>query len=178
MNSITINVGGRRFTTLRSTLTGQSSFFAGLLSGAWPEQACQINGEPFVDANPDLFDHVLNYLRRSFPPIFWTRAGGFDLSLYAAVLREAEYFGVATLAEWIREKKYIYTVRITSSIEVEQLSDCKRDLRPFWGDTEKGFEPGTLSTSSNSGKSTTQWKRLLVQKIELCTPVRLLVILS
>ena len=107
MNSITVNVGGRRFTTLQSTLTSQSSFFAGMLSGAWPEQACQINGELFVDANPDPFNHILNYLRRSFPPVFWTRTGGFDLPLYAAVLREAEYFGVATLAHWIREKKYI-----------------------------------------------------------------------
>jgi hypothetical protein len=149
-----------------------------MLSGAWPEHACQIDGEPFVDANPDLFDHILNYLRRSYPPIFWTRVGRFDLSLYAAVLREAEYFGVATLADWIREKKYIYTVRITPSIEMERLSDCRGGLCPFWGDTEKEFEPGTLSTASNSGISATLWKRLLVQKIELCPPVRLLVVLE
>ena len=88
------------------------------------------------------------------------------MPLYTAVLREAEYFGVATLAEWIREKKYIHSVRITPSIELEQVSDCRTGLRPFWGDTEKEFEPGTLSTASNSGKSTTLWKRLLVQKIE------------
>ena len=93
-------------------------------------------------------------------------------------LREAEYFGVAILAEWIREKKYIHSVRITPSIELEQVSDCRTGLRPFWGDTEKEFQPGALSTASNSGKSITLWKRLLVQKIEFYPPVRLSVVLA
>ena len=46
-------------------------------------------------------------------------------------LREAEYFGVAILAEWIREKKYIHSVRITPSIELEQVSNYRRGLLAF-----------------------------------------------
>ncbi|OQN95576.1 hypothetical protein B0A48_18540 [Cryoendolithus antarcticus] len=81
----TINVGGRH-TVPRLRLS-------------------RVNGLLFFDADPILFEHVLNFLRRPFPPIFWTRTNGFDLALYVRLLNEAEYFQLDALADWIREKK-------------------------------------------------------------------------
>lgn len=85
-----INVGGRVFTTLRSTLE-QSPPLAAMLSNTWADNSCRANGVPFVDRSALLFEHILDFLRSSAPPIFWTRANGFDLPLYASLLREAEY---------------------------------------------------------------------------------------
>ena len=161
-----INVGGRIFTTLKSTLE-QSPFLKAMLSDQWADSSCCVNGMPFVDRSPLLFDHILDFLRSSAPPIFWTRMNGFDLPLYASLTQEAEYFQLEALAAWIRNEQYIHTILITSSIEVTPLSDCSRG-KSHSGDTEQEFEPGTVS---KSGKSTTLYKRLLLRRSRLRLPV-------
>lgn len=138
---ITLNVGGKIFTTLRSTLTDRSPYFAALLSDRWNGSPCQIEGNLFVDADPAMFDHILNYLRRSVPPIFWTRQGGFDHPLYAALQQEARYFGLNSLAEWIAEQRYMESIVITESIEVQDLVHCLQgNLRQHSERSEKHFD--------------------------------------
>jgi hypothetical protein len=162
-----INVGGRPFTTLKSTLK-QSPFFANMLSARWAEStAYHVDGAPFVDRSPLLFEHILDFLRSAAPPIFWTRTNGFDLPLYASLLREAEYFQIEALPTWIRNEEYTKAIWITASIEVATLSDCGNGKSHF-GDVEKEFEPGTLS---KGGKSTILYKRLLLQRTKLRLPV-------
>jgi hypothetical protein len=161
-----INVGGRSFTTLKTTLE-RSPFLATMLSSHWAESVCRVDGVPFVDRSPLLFEHILDFLRSSAPPIFWTRTNGFDLPLYASLLREAEYFQIEALTTWIRNEQYVNAIWITASIEVVPLSDCSHGKSHF-GDIEKEFEPGTLS---KSGKSTTLYKRLLLRKTKLRLPV-------
>jgi hypothetical protein len=91
-DAFVINVGGRPFTTLKSTLE-QSTYFVNMLSPYWAESTTYyVNGAPFVDRSPLLFEYILDFLRSAAPPIFWTRTNGFDLPLYASLLREAEYF--------------------------------------------------------------------------------------
>jgi hypothetical protein len=164
-----INVGGRSFTTLKSTLE-QSPFLNAMLSNQWAGSTCYVNGMPFVDRSPLLFEHILDFLRSSVPPIFWTRMNGFDLPLYARLVHEAEYFQLEALTTWIRNEQYINTISITSSMEVIILSDCGRG-KSHSGDIEQEFEPGTVSTVSKSGKSTTSYKRLLLRKSRLRLPV-------
>ncbi|KAF3031155.1 hypothetical protein E8E11_000733 [Didymella keratinophila] len=104
-DAFVINVGGRPFTTLKSTLE-QSPYFANMLSPRWAESTTyHVNGAPFVDRSPLLFEHILDFLRSAAPPIFWTRTNGFDLPLYASLLREAEYLQVEALATWIRNEQ-------------------------------------------------------------------------
>lgn len=169
IDAFMINVGGRVFTTLKSTLE-QSPTLTALLSETWADSSCRVDGVPFVDRSALLFEHILDFLRSSAPPIFWTRTNGFDLPLYASLLREAEYFQVEALATWIREEQYIYTIRITASIEVKSLSDCGHGMLHF-GDIEKQFEAGDVSRSSNSGKTNIYSKRLLLRKTKLQLPV-------
>lgn len=161
-----INVGGRLFTTLKSTLE-RSPFLATMLSSQWAGSACSVNGVPFVDRSPLLFEHILDFLRSSAPPIFWTRTNGFDLPLYASLLREAEYFQIEALTTWIRKEQYTHAIWVTASVEVVPLSDCSQGKSHF-GDIEKEFEPGTLS---KPGKSTTLYKRLLGRRTKLRLPV-------
>ena len=157
-----INVGGRSFTTLKSTLE-QPPFLYAMLSNQWAGSICYVNGMPFVDRSPLLFEHILDFLRSSVPPIFWTRTNGFDLPLYASLIHEAEYFQLEALTTWIRNEQYINTILITSSMEVVTLSDCSNG-KSHSGDIEQEFEPGTVS---KPGKSTTLYKQLLLRKSRL-----------
>jgi hypothetical protein len=87
---IHLQVGGRRFTTTKETLTEESAFFSSLLSGRW-ENALE-DGSYFIDADPVLFEHILRYLRRGVFPLFFDTAKGHDPYLYLALLEEARYF--------------------------------------------------------------------------------------
>jgi hypothetical protein len=60
---VKLNVGGRRFTTSRQTLTWvQDSFFSSLLSGRIPSLKDEA-GAIFVDRDPDVFVPILHFLR-------------------------------------------------------------------------------------------------------------------
>lgn len=135
--------------------------------------AGHVNGVPFIDRSPLLFEHILDFLRSSVPPIFWIRTDGFDLSLYASLICEAKYFQLEALASWIRDERYISTISITSLIEVLTLSDSGHG-KSHPDNIEQEFEPGTLS---RPGKSTTLYKRLLLRKSRLRLPVSDLVLI-
>lgn len=66
-NKIQLNVGGQIFVTSRSTLTAHNgSFFEAMFSRRWntrPEE----DGCYFIDRDPCVFGHVLNYLRGQPP---------------------------------------------------------------------------------------------------------------
>jgi hypothetical protein len=116
-----------------------------MLSNHWKGDASQVNGDLFIDADPILFEHILNLLRRSIPLIFWTRTNVFDYPLYAALHREAQYFGIGTLEQWIAEQKYLGSIAISQSIQQVDLSHCiqhvQNSLTSFSDDTEKYFDP-------------------------------------
>lgn len=66
-DQITVNVGGKKFTTRRGTLVGRSKYFAAMFGGAFrlPEET------DLIDRCPKLFKHVLRLLRDpnyEFPP--------------------------------------------------------------------------------------------------------------
>ncbi|XP_065661474.1 BTB/POZ domain-containing protein KCTD3 isoform X4 [Hydra vulgaris] len=86
---IHLNVGGKRFSTSRSTLTWiQDSFFSCLLSGRISSQKDE-TGAYFIDRDPDAFVPILNFLRtKEF------NLRGVDFSV---VLHEAKYYGITPI---------------------------------------------------------------------------------
>lgn len=114
--TITLQVGERRFVTRSATLTRGGDFFARQLSGRWPD--IQPDGSYFLDADGDVFQHVLRYLRHETMPVFYDDAKGHDYALYLAVLEQARYFGVEPLQKWLEEQKYLQAVKIVRSARV------------------------------------------------------------
>lgn len=57
-----LDVGGRKFVTLTSTLE-ESDFLRSLVSSRWTHNR-QFDGRYFVDTDPDVFQHAIEYLRR------------------------------------------------------------------------------------------------------------------
>jgi BTB/POZ domain len=107
---VTLNVGGRRFVTSRSTLTRESPYFAALLAERWGDGA-ERDGSYFIDQDGDDFPHILRYLRNKTLPIFYDRAKGHDLEKYQAVLGLARYFLITRLMEWVGKQQYLKAVK-------------------------------------------------------------------
>jgi hypothetical protein len=61
-------------------LIEESTYFESLLSGRW--NTAREDGSYFVDADPDLFVHILRYLRRRVLPVFYNLQKGHDYALY------------------------------------------------------------------------------------------------
>jgi len=89
---VTLNVGGRLFTTTRTTLTSQPDSVLGRMfdpTSSLPP-ARMVDGAFFIDANPNVFEVILDFLRHRcilLPP---------SLPL-EAVLAQARYFGLESL---------------------------------------------------------------------------------
>ena len=86
---VNLNVGGRHFTTSLSTLTKEpGSLLEAMFRGDKPISMDQ-DGRYFIDADPDVFTHILNYLRVDLlPPA--------DKAL--SVYKHALQFGLDSLA--------------------------------------------------------------------------------
>lgn len=164
---IQLSVGGEKFVTMTSTLTQGSAYFAKLLSPQWIHSAPRVDSNIFVDADPRLFRHILNSLRRSLPPVFWTRTNGFDYPLYAALRKEARYFGVESLEQWIAEERYMATITIKESIETVDLKDClSSGPSQQSDDRRKHFHPSDYETKGGLKR-----KRIEVQHWTFIAPV-------
>ncbi|KAI0426436.1 hypothetical protein F5Y09DRAFT_62410 [Xylaria sp. FL1042] len=114
-NKISLQVGERQFITTKDTLVGESAYFQALLSGRW---ANPFDHEHFIDSDPELFTEILRYLRSgNFPLYFDPASGTYDYAKYAALLGEAQYFGISKLEAWIQKQCYLDAVTIHYSIE-------------------------------------------------------------
>ncbi|KAK3291962.1 BTB/POZ protein [Chaetomium fimeti] len=145
---IHLQVGERRFTTARATLTEESGFFAALLSGRW-ENALQ-DGSYFIDADPNLFQHILAYLRRGVFPLF-DGAQGHDHHRYLALLEEARYFQIPQLEAWLSNKHYMMAAQVTYKAEEYDEDD------PRWR---------TVTTAA--GKTVEYHPQWATRKVYLC----------
>ena len=81
---VTIQVGERAFTTTQDTLS-KSGFLTAMLSGSGEGDLLD-NGSYFIDADPDIFEYVLRYLRYGIFPLFYDQSRGHDYHRYLAVL--------------------------------------------------------------------------------------------
>merc|ERR1712062_382821 len=91
----TLNVGGTHFQARRSTLTRTSRYFHNIYCGPF---ACKdpADGELFIDAEPEIFRHVLQFLRR----------GCLDSKAPVADLeQEARVFGMDELEEAAKRQR-------------------------------------------------------------------------
>lgn len=148
---VTLQVCSRRFVTTRLTLITESGYFKTLLCNPWaaapvadkkPNHDEDNNnnnnndGCYFIDADADLFSHILRYLRRGVLPIFYDRHRGHDHALYVALLEEARYFQIDRLRRWLEEKHYLQAVAtVRSAVEVEGLASL-----PAFDTTDTEFE--------------------------------------
>lgn len=126
---ITLQVGNQRFYIRADILCKAAHFFEGLIfssaSAAMKAPARTTDGAFIVQANPDVFKHVIHFCLFSTYPLFWER-GGFQYGLYAQLLSQARYFQVSNLVAWIDAKEFEKVVQKTFD---HSSSNALEDMR-------------------------------------------------
>ncbi|KAL9577224.1 MAG: hypothetical protein Q9212_006502, partial [Teloschistes hypoglaucus] len=101
---------------------------AAKLNRDWAPTERQPDGSYHLDADPDIFAHVLRFLRHGLYPLAYDINRGHDFALYAAVRQLAEFLLVEKLAVWLREKRYLKAVRVEMSARVVEGEDGNSEL--------------------------------------------------
>lgn len=104
---VRVRVGETVFHTTRATLI-ESQLFASLFALSPPG-----SDEYFVDNDPELFAHVLRYLRTKLYPLFYDRVNGHDKCMYSALIHQAEFYQIPSLLTWLSDRKWMLAVRRT-----------------------------------------------------------------
>jgi hypothetical protein len=116
---VKLQVSERQFVTTKKTLISESSYFLALISGRWSNQ--DNKGCYFIDSDPELFAEVLRYLRSgNFPLYYDPNKQKYNYAKYAALLGEAQYFGITKLKHKV----------MAGNSMLEPDPDC-----PFFGGT-------------------------------------------
>ena len=115
-NRIVVNVGGKLFSTFRSTLTMKSTYFEKRLSGRFSDDAG--DSEIIVDRDHEPFSVILSYLRSGELLI------SPDRLLFSSVLIEADFYGIDELVDMVRDKCYCNLNHINYD---EEYSDMRTE---------------------------------------------------
>lgn len=117
MSTVRLQLGDRVFTTTMDTLNA-SPVLAAKFSQRWNSSTASTSTDMpaarkkrkpqkiFLDANPEIFQYILDFLRQNATPMIWDPQHGFDTNKYAAIYQMARYYGLNELAEWIKQAKY------------------------------------------------------------------------
>ena len=113
-----LQVGEQRFFTSYESLS-RSDYLHAIASGRWDSNK-QADGFYFIDADPEIFKHVLRFLRHGIYPLCYDNARGHDYGTYAAIQKQADYFIIPELIAWLKQNQYMKAVTIkTSAVIVE-----------------------------------------------------------
>ncbi|MBE3041622.1 hypothetical protein IMZ48_03385 [Candidatus Bathyarchaeota archaeon] len=81
-----------------------------------------------LDANEEVFPHIIAYLRRGTYPLVIDAKGRHDIPTYLAILEEAKCLQLKRLAEWLEKGRYVEAARVectTTILEEGDLGTCK-----------------------------------------------------
>ncbi|KAI1697568.1 BTB/POZ domain-containing protein [Ditylenchus destructor] len=135
---IRLNVGGQIFQTTKDTLSRcPDSFLARLVNCGIPSDKDE-SGAYLIDADPEHFRTILNYLRRGSVKLDGSKMNLEDL------LREADFYNIRPLADKIREaisrksEDPIKDVANKISDEIASVSSALSDIREAIVDEKYG----------------------------------------
>ncbi|KAI4121312.1 MAG: hypothetical protein LQ338_006443 [Usnochroma carphineum] len=141
---IVLQVGEGRFHASESTLS-ESPVLKAMIAERW-ESSKQPDGSYFLDADPEVFKHVLRFLRHGVYPLCYNIAKGHDFAMYTAIHKQADYLMLDTLAEWLSKRLYLQAITVETSAHVvededglsgKHDSDTLVQYHPFWRTKKK-----------------------------------------
>ncbi|KAL8676833.1 MAG: hypothetical protein Q9186_006683 [Xanthomendoza sp. 1 TL-2023] len=113
---IVLQVGEQSFYVDRNTLL-RSRYLESITSGRWDHNK-QPNGTFFIDADPEVFKHILRFLRHDVYPLCYDKCKGHDVAMYSAIQKLANYLLVEDVVEWLSKQEYLKAVKIETSARV------------------------------------------------------------
>ncbi|KAI1710368.1 BTB/POZ domain-containing protein [Ditylenchus destructor] len=132
---VRLNVGGKVFQTTKDTLSRYpDTFLARLINGGLPSEKDE-SGADLIDADPEHFRTILNYLRRASVKLDGSKMNLEDL------LREADFYNIHPLVNEIRRamsrktedptKEVINKMSQEIAAMSKSLSDIRKHLLPY-----------------------------------------------
>lgn len=121
-DTVILQVDDKIFRTTKETLVEESAVFASRLFGP----SYLVDRKLTLDMDPVVFTHVLRYLRHGVLPFFYDQIRGFDHNLYSLVLAQADSLRIERLSSWIRDRRYLSTVKKERSAKM--YSDLMDDM--------------------------------------------------
>lgn len=119
---VTLQAGHRFFHTKIDTLVQRSRYFQDLFYGELPVEKQQ-DGSIFLDVDPNVFEHLLRYMRHGLFPLAFSQKDGHDYKLYADILKEALKFQLPLLCDWLKGEYYHKCVSWRVSSKVQNMED-------------------------------------------------------
>ncbi|KAL8735070.1 MAG: hypothetical protein Q9181_002954 [Wetmoreana brouardii] len=113
---IVLQVGEQRFYVSKDTLSG-SEMLKAKTNEHWLSGK-QADGSYFLDADLEVFKHILRFLRYGVYPFCYDIAKGHDYALYAAIHCQADFLLIEKLTTWLREQQYLKAVTVECSARV------------------------------------------------------------
>eukprot|EP00899_Mesostigma_viride_P001846 jgi/Mesvir1/11662/Mv00059-RA.1 len=108
-----LDVGGTVFATSLSTLLSQEgTFFSGMFGGRF-DPRMEEDGTYFIDRDPSMFHHILNFLRA--PEAFPSSMLDMSAADLRRLEREAEFYCIISLLQQIADVKAVYAPKFTPS---------------------------------------------------------------
>ncbi|KAL8773755.1 MAG: hypothetical protein Q9209_001523 [Squamulea sp. 1 TL-2023] len=124
---IVLQVGEQRFHTSSDSLS-RSDHLNAMISGHW-DSGRQPDGSYFIDADPEVFKHILQYLRLGLYPLCYDKAKGHDFAMYASIHKLANYLIIPNLVEWLSQRQYLKAVTIQTSAQIMEDVNALGDLK-------------------------------------------------
>jgi hypothetical protein len=118
----TLNVGGKLFTTLTSTLVSKNSFFKVLLNHISQDSVPILRdsqGNPFIDRNSTCFYYILDYLSLGKDAIL-----PHDRDMCMLLEREAQFYGLDDLIPRLK-----YRTRHASNFKIKHCYEHGDDIK-------------------------------------------------
>ena len=139
---VTVNVGGKLFSTFRSTLTIKSTYFSKRLSGRFIDDSD--DREIIIDRDHEPFNIILSYLRSGKLLV------SSDKLLFSSVLIEADFYGIDELVNMVRDKCYCNLNHIDiDEYDEDYVKECKEEFPTYEQIIGHAFFPAIYFNSIN-----------------------------
>ena len=140
-NRVTVNVGGKLFSTFRSTLTIKSTYFSKRLSGRFSDAD---DREIIIDRDHEPFSIMLSYLRSGKLLISSGKL------LFRSVLIEADFYGIDEIVNMVRDKCFCNLNHIdVDEYDEGYLKECKEAFPTYEQIIDHAFFPAIYFNSVN-----------------------------
>ena len=130
---ITVNVGGSLFATNMSTLTKYSDSMLFTMFRGSHQIVRDREGNPFIDANPAYFGHILEFLRHETMP---------PAELAVQMYHQACYYVIAPLID---------RLKITPIVSRMLVKEAIRELYPGYNDAKQRIVEVAMKNAVTSG---------------------------
>ena len=136
---VALNVGGTVFQTTWLTLTSASTYFAAMAHHSEFQESGE--DEIFLDRDPDVFKLLLTCMRAGRPLLPEE-----DLQLCTRALLEAEFLGMDTLLDAVKQAAYFHMHGHTSAALQSTVQKFDAELGGLEGALRKGVLPARFFT--------------------------------